>query len=126
MSTVVDGLRYSKEHEWIKVDGNIAYVGVTDFAQDAMGDLVYVDCGTNGSSVSVGDAVAVLESVKAASDVYAPLSGTIVETNDILADTPEAINANAFDNFLFAIEMSDPSELDQLMDAEDYKAFCQQ
>lgn len=126
MSKVVDGLRYSKEHEWIKVDGNVAYIGVTDFAQDAMGDLVYVDCGVSGTSVSAGDAVAVLESVKAASDVFAPLSGTIVETNDSLADTPEAINTNPFDNFLFAIEMSDPSELDGLMDAEDYKAFCQQ
>lgn len=126
MSKVVEGLYYSEEHEWVKVEGNIAYIGITDHAQDAMGDLVYVDCGTVGTEIAAGDAPAVLESVKAASDVYSPLSGTIVEVNETLPDAPETLNNDAFGNFIFALEMSNPSELDALMDAAAYEAFCQQ
>lgn len=126
MSKVIEGLFYSEEHEWIKVEGNVATVGITDHAQSEMGDVVYVDCGVAGGTVAKGDSVAVIESVKAASDVYTPVSGEIVSVNDALADAPESLNADAFGNFLFAIEMSDPSELDGLMDAGAYTAFCAQ
>lgn len=126
MSKVIEGLYYSKEHEWVKVEGNEALVGITDFAQDALGDLVYADCGTVGAAVTAGDAVAVLESVKAASDVYSPVSGTITRVNDDLASAPEKINEDAFGSFLFAIELSDKSELDALMDASAYEEFCKE
>jgi len=126
MSKVVEGLYYSEEHEWVRVEGNIAYIGITDHAQDAMGDLVYVDCGVVGAEIAAGDAPAVLESVKAASDVYCPLSGTVIEVNEALPDAPETLNNDAFGNFIFALEMSNPSELDGLMDAAAYEAFCQQ
>ena len=95
MAKVIEGLYYSEEHEWVKVEGNTAYVGISDHAQDALGDLVYADCGVVDTVVSAGDAVAVLESVKAASDVYTPVSGTIVKVNSGLADEPEKINAVA-------------------------------
>ncbi len=126
MSKVIDGLYYSKEHEWVKVEGKEALIGITDYAQDALGDLVYADCGTVGTTVSAGDAVAVLESVKAASDVYSPVSGTVTRINEDLADAPEKINADAFGNFLFAVELSDKSELDALMDASAYNDFCKE
>ena len=126
MSKVIDGLYYSKEHEWVKVEGNEALIGITDYAQDALGDLVYADCGTVGTAVSAGDAVAVHESVKAASDVYSPVSGTVTRINEELADAPEKINADAFGNFLFAVELSDKSELDSLMDASSYEDFCKE
>lgn len=124
MSKLVKDLYYSEEHEWIKVEGDVAYIGITDYAQDQLGDIVYVDCGTVGANVSVGDAVAVIESVKAASDVYSPLSGEIVKVNESLADAPETVNQDAFGNFLFAVKMSDTSELDALLDADAYASFC--
>ncbi len=124
MSKIVKGLYYSKEHEWVKVDGNEALIGITDFAQDALGDLVYADCGTVGSVVAAGDAVAVLESVKAASDVYSPVSGNVIRINEELADAPEKINEDAFGNYIFAVELSDKSELDSLLDASAYETFC--
>ena len=124
MSKIVNGLYYSKEHEWVKVDGNEALIGITDFAQDALGDLVYADCGTVGSVVTAGEAVAVLESVKAASDVYSPVSGKVIRINEELADAPEKINEDPFGNFIFAVELSDKSELDTLLDAAAYESFC--
>lgn len=124
MSKVISGLYYSKEHEWIKVEGNVAHIGITDHAQEAMGDIVYVDPGQEGASLSAGDAVGVIESVKAASDVFSPLSGTIVKVNEALGDTPEILNEDAFGNFIFALELSDEGELGGLMDSDAYTAFC--
>ena len=126
MSKIVEGLYYSENHEWIKVDGDLATIGVTDHAQGEMGDVVYVDCGTVGALVSKGDAVAVVESVKAASDVYTPVSGEITAVNDELSGEPEKINADAFGAFLFTVKMSDSSQLAGLMNAGEYKAFCQE
>lgn len=124
MAKVIEGLFYSDEHEWVKVDGNIAYIGISDHAQDALGDLVYADCGVADTVVSAGDAVAVLESVKAASDVYTPVSGTVIKVNSELCDEPEKINADPYGCWLFVVEMSDTSELDGLMSAEAYDEFC--
>ncbi|MGI6189002.1 MAG: glycine cleavage system protein GcvH [Clostridiales bacterium] len=121
---VVDGLKYSKDHEWVKVDGNKATVGITDYAQDSLGDIVFVDLPEPGSDVNAGDAPAVVESVKAASDIYSPVSGTIIEVNAELEVSPELINEDPYKNWIMVIEMKDPGELDSLMDTGEYEEYC--
>lgn len=122
---VVEGLFYTEDHEWVKVDGNKAKVGITDHAQHELGDIVYVELPEEDDELSKGDVFGVVESVKAASDSFTPLSGTIVAINEDLEDAPESVNENPYDAWMFEIEMSDLSELDELMDAEAYKAFCE-
>ena len=124
MAKTVEGLYYSESHEWVKVDGNIAIVGITDFAQHAMGDLSYVDMPEVDDEVAAGDEFGAVESVKAASDLYSPVSGTVVEINEELEDAPELLNQDAFANWIMKVEMSDSSELDNLMDAAAYEAMC--
>ena len=124
MAKTVEGLYYRESHEWVKVDGNIAIVGITDFAQHAMGDLSYVDMPEVDDEVAAGDEFGAVESVKAASDLYSPVSGTVVEINEELEDAPELLNQDAFANWIMKVEMSDPSELDNLMDAAAYEAMC--
>ncbi|MBI0434084.1 glycine cleavage system protein GcvH [Roseomonas sp. KE0001] len=117
-------LKFSRDHEWVRLDGNIATIGITDHAQTALGDVVFVDLPEAGRQVAAGDAVAVVESVKAASDVYAPVGGTITESNAALADDPAMVNSAAqSEGWFFRMEVADPSELDALMDAEAYQAF---
>jgi len=123
---VIKGLKYSKEHEWVKVEGNRAIIGITDYAQDSLGDIVFVDLPEVGRDVKVGDAVAAVESVKAASDVYSPVSGTVIEVNADLEASPELINQDPYENWILVLEMSDPGELDALMDAESYERFCEE
>jgi glycine cleavage system H protein len=118
-----DDLRYSKEHEWARTedDGRIR-VGITDFAQDALGDVVYVDLPEPGTQVTAGQAFGEVESTKSVSDVYAPISGTIVERNGALEDTPELVNQQPYgEGWLVAIEAADPSELDALLDGAAYR-----
>jgi len=124
MAKTVEGLYYSESHEWVKVEGNIAIVGITDFAQHAMGDLSYVDMPEVDDEVAAGDEFGAVESVKAASDLYSPVTGTVVEINEELEDAPELLNQDAFANWIMKVEMSDPSELDNLMDAAAYEAMC--
>ena len=124
MAKTVEGLYYSESHEWVKVDGNVAIVGITDFAQHAMGDLSYVDMPEVDDEVNAGDEFGAVESVKAASDLFSPVSGTVVEINEELEDAPELLNQDAFANWIMKVEMSDPSELDNLMDAAAYEAMC--
>ena len=124
MAKTVEGLYYSESHEWVKVDGNIAIVGITDFAQHAMGDLSYVDMPEVDDEFEAGEEFGAVESVKAASDLFSPVSGTVVEVNEDLEDSPELLNEDAFANWIMKIEMSDPSELDNLMDAAAYEAMC--
>ena len=124
MAKTVEGLYYSESHEWVKVDGNIAIVGITDFAQHAMGDLSYVDMPEVDDEVNAGDEFGAVESVKAASDLFSPVSGTVVEINEELEDAPELLNQDAFANWIMKVEMSDPSELENLMDAAAYEAMC--
>ena len=124
MAKTVEGLYYSESHEWVKVDGNIAIVGITDFAQHAMGDLSNVDMPEVDDEVAAGDEFGAVESVKAASDLYSPVSGTVVEINEELEDAPELLNQDAFANWIMKVEMTDPSELDNLMDAAAYEAMC--
>ena len=124
MAKTVEGLHYSESHEWVKVEGNIAVIGITDFAQHAMGDLSYVDMPEVDDELEAGEEFGAVESVKAASDLFCPVSGKVVEINEALADAPELLNDDAFANWIIKVEMSDPSELDALMDAAAYEAQC--
>lgn len=121
MSKVIEGLLYSDSHEWVKVDGNIATIGVSDFAQSEMGDITYVDMPDVDDEVTKGEDFGALESVKASSELYSPVSGTVVEVNEALEDAPELINEDAYANWIIKVEMSDASELDGLMDAAAYE-----
>ena len=123
MSKILEGLKYSESHEWVKVEGNVAFVGVSDFAQKEMGDITYVDMPEEGDDVLAGEEFGALESVKAASDLISPVSGTVVAVNSALEDAPEAINEDAYANWIIKVEMSNPSELDALLDAAAYKAL---
>ena len=124
MAKTIEGLLYSESHEWVKVDGNVAVIGITDFAQHAMGDLSYVDMPEVDDEIEAGEEFGAVESVKAASDLYSPVSGTVVEINEELEDTPELLNQDAFANWIIKVEMSNPSELEKLMDAAAYEEMC--
>ncbi len=124
MAKTIEGLYYSESHEWVKVEGNIAIVGITDHAQHEMGDLSYVDMPEVDDELEKGEEFGAVESVKAASDLYSPVSGTVVEVNEELEDSPELLNQDAFANWIMKVEMSDPSELESLMDAAAYEAMC--
>jgi glycine cleavage system H protein len=116
---------YSKEHEWIRVEGDEATVGITDFAQGQLGDIVFVEVPEAGKQVVKGGEAAVVESVKAASDVYAPVSGEVIEGNQALVDDPALVNSDPEgEGWFFKLRLSDPAELDGLMDADAYKSFC--
>lgn len=113
---------YTEDHEWIDVDGDIGTVGVTDYAQDKLGDLVYVEVPEVGKTLAKGAESAVVESVKAASEVYAPVSGEVIEVNEALADKPELVNSDAEgEGWFYKLKLSDPSELDKLKNKADYK-----
>ena len=117
-------LKYTEEHEWVMVEEDLAVVGITDFAQDALGDVVFVELPEIGTAVEAGKAFGVVESVKAVSDVYAPLTGTIEEVNDDLIDAPEIINTSPYeDGWMVKIRMAEASDADELMDAEAYQAL---
>ncbi len=118
-------LYYTKEHEWIRLEGDVATVGITDFAQAQLGDIVFVEVPSAGTQVTKGGDAAVVESVKAASDVYAPVTGEVIEGNEALVDDPSLVNtAPEADGWFFRLRLADTSELDELMDADQYKAFC--
>ena len=125
MSKLIEGLKYSETHEWVIVEGDIATVGVTDFAQSEMGDITYVDMPEVDDEVSKDEEFGALESVKASSDLVCPVSGTVVENNAALEDAPELINQDPYENWIIKVKMSDPSELDALMDAAAYKAMTE-
>ena len=124
MAKVIEGLYYSESHEYVKVEGNFAYVGITDYAQNALGNIVYVDMPEVDDEVSAEEDFGAVESVKAASDLISPVSGTVVEVNEALEDEPELINKDAFENWIIKVELADKTELDNLMDAAAYEAFC--
>lgn len=115
--------KYTSSHEWVKVDGDVFLVGITDNAQDQLGDLVFVGDVTPGASLKAGDTAAVVESVKAASDIYAPVDGEIVEFNEALDAQPDLINQAAFDTWIFKIRPSNPADVDGLLDADGYAAL---
>ncbi len=125
MGKVIEGLLYSESHEWVKVEGGIALVGITDYAQHALGDLSYVDMPEVGDEIAKGDNFGAVESVKAASDLYSPVSGEVVEINEALEDAPELLNEDAFANWIIKLKVSDATELGSLMDAAAYAAYCE-
>ena len=125
MAKVIEGLYYSESHEFVRVEGNFGFVGITDYAQNALGNVVYVDMPDVDDEVEAGEEFGAVESVKAASDLISPVSGTVVEVNEALEDEPELLNKDAFANWIIKVQLSDSSELDNLMDAKAYEAFCE-
>ena len=124
MAKVIEGLYYTESHEYVKVDGNVGTVGITDYAQHALGNVVYVDMPDVDDEVEAGEEFGAVESVKAASDLNSPVSGKVIEINEALEDKPELINQDAFANWIIKVELSDKSQLDDLMDAKAYEEFC--
>ena len=120
MNKIVEGLLYSESHEWVKVDGNVAIIGVSDFAQSEMGDITYVDMPDVDDEIAAGDEFGALESVKTSSELISPVSGKVIACNDNLEDKPELINEDAYRAWIIKIEMSDKSELDALLSAGAY------
>ena len=127
MSNIPEDLKYAASHEWVRVDEDgVATVGISDHAQDALGDIVFVELPEPGSTVNAKDEVSVVESVKAASDIYSPVSGEIVAVNEELLDAPETVNSSPYENgWFYKIKISDEAELDELMDAEAYSDHCE-
>ena len=124
MAKVIEGLYYSESHEYVKVEGKFAYVGITDYAQNALGNVVYVDLPEVDDEVEADEDFGAVESVKAASDLISPVSGTVVEVNEALEDKPELLNEDPFENWIIKVQLSDTAELDNLMDAQGYEDFC--
>ena len=125
MSKIIEGLYYSESHEFVKVEGNVAFVGITDYAQQQLGDIVYVDMPDVDDEVVKDEEFGAVESVKAASDLISPVSGKVVEVNEALNDNPELVNEDAFGNWIIKVELSDKAELDELMDAAAYEKACE-
>jgi glycine cleavage system H protein len=120
-------LQYSEEHEWVEVEGDIATVGISDYAQEQLGDVVFVELPEVGAEISAGDQIAVVESVKAASEVYSPISGEVIEINDALVDDPSGVNGDAEgEGWFFKMKLSDPTELEELMDSKAYAQFVKE
>lgn len=125
MAKVMEGLYYSESHEYVRVEGDYGFIGISDYAQHALGNVVYVDMPEVEDEVSVGEEFGAVESVKAASDLISPVTGVVVEVNEELEDQPELINSDAYENWIIKVKLSDKSELDSLMDAKAYAAFCE-
>lgn len=123
---IKEGLYYSDEHEWVRVDGENAYIGITDYAQHQLGDIVFVELPDLDSEFDAEENIGVIESVKAVSDMHTPVSGTVTAVNEGLDDAPESLNNNPYEEYIVVIKMSDKSELEKLMDAKGYADFCEQ
>ena len=124
MTKVIEGLYYSESHEYVKVAGNVGYIGITDYAQHALGTIVYVDMPNVDDDVEMDEDFGAIESVKAASDLKSPVSGKVLEVNEALEDDPGLLNKDAFENWIIKVELTDTSELKDLMDAKAYEEFC--
>jgi glycine cleavage system H protein len=125
MSKIIKGLYYTNTHEWVKVEDGFAYIGITDYAQHSLGEIVFVELPEEDDQVTAGDEFSAIESVKAASDVISPVTGTIVMVNDDLEDSPELINEDAFENWIVKVDLEDESELNNLLSAEEYEEICE-
>lgn len=121
---IIEGLKYSKDHEWVKIDGGKALVGITDYAQHSLGEIVYVELPAQGAHFAAGDVLSAVDSVKAASDIYAPMSGTVQRVNEALGDAPEKINTAPYESWIAEISIDDASEADALMNAAEYEELC--
>lgn len=125
MAKLIEGLYYSDSHEFVKVEGEFGYVGITDYAQEQLGNVVYVDMSEEGDNVTAGEEFGAVESVKAASDLLSPVSGEVVEVNAALEDNPELINSDAFANWIIKVKLTNMAELDELLSAADYSKICE-
>ena len=125
MSRVLNDVRYAESHEWVRIEGEFAYVGISDYAQHALGNIVYVDMPEVGDEVEQGEEFGAVESVKAASDLFSPISGEVVEINEALEDAPELVNEDAYENWIMKVKFNDAAELDNLLDAEAYAKICE-
>jgi glycine cleavage system H protein len=123
MSKIIEGLYYAESHEYVRVEGEYGYVGITDYAQHELGNVVYVDMPDVDDDVTAGEDFGAVESVKAASDLISPVSGTVVEVNEALNDNPELVNSDPYENWIIKVQLSDASEVENLMDADAYKAM---
>ena len=125
MAKLIEGLYYSDSHEFVKVEGEFGYVGITDYAQEQLGNVVYVDMPEEGDNVTAGEEFGAVESVKAARDLLSPVSGEVVEVNAALEDNPELINSDAFANWIIKVKLTNMAELDELLSAADYSKICE-
>lgn len=123
---IPENLYYSTDHEWVRVEGEKAYIGITDFAQEHMGDIVFVELPESDTEISAGEQVGVIESVKAVSSMFSPVSGTIIAINEELEDTPELLNEDPYENHILVVQMSDPSDLDALLTPVKYAQLCEE
>lgn len=123
---VLENLKYTKEHEWLKVEGNTAYFGITDYAQHSLGGIVYVELPEEDDELEVGENFLAIESVKAATDVFSPVDGVVLEINEELEDNPELLNKSPYESWIIKLEISDIDQLDSLMSASEYEDFCQE
>lgn len=126
MAKLLENLRYADSHEWVKLEGDIATIGITDYAQHALGNIVYVDMPEVGDEVTAGEEFGAVESVKAASDLFSPVTGEVVEVNEALEDNPELINEDAFANWIMKVRVSDAAEVEALLDAAAYAKICEE
>lgn len=126
MSKILEELRYADSHEWVKLEGDVATVGITDYAQHALGNIVYVDMPEVGDEVTQGEDFGAVESVKAASDLVSPVSGEVIEINEALEDEPELINKDAYEAWIMKVRISDASEIENLLDADAYAKICEE
>lgn len=125
MSKIIDGLKYTEEHEWIQVEGDTATIGITDFAQSSLGDIVFVELPAEGEQLEASNSFGVVESIKSVSDLYTPLTGEVIEKNNTVEEAPESLNEDAFGAWLVKIKISDTSQLDGLMDSKAYQDYCE-
>jgi len=125
MSKIVEGLYYTNTHEWVRVEDEYAYVGITDYAQDSLGEIVFVELPEEEDQVTAGEEFSAIESVKAASDVLSPVTGIIVLVNDDLEDSPQAVNEDPYENWIIKVELEDKTELNKLLNATEYKEICE-
>ncbi|MCH5215047.1 MAG: glycine cleavage system protein GcvH [Muribaculaceae bacterium] len=126
MSKILENLRYSDSHEWVSLDGEVATVGITDYAQHALGNIVYVDMPEVSDEVTAGEDFGAVESVKAASDLISPVSGEVIEINDDLDGQPELLNEDPYANWIMKVKVNDPGEVSNLLDAKDYAKICEE
>lgn len=125
MAKVIEGLYYSESHEYVRIEGEYGYIGITDYAQHELGNVVYVDMPDVDDEVTAGEEFGAVESVKAASDLNSPVSGTVVEVNEALEDQPELLNKDAFGNWIIKVHIDNPDELGNLMNAAQYEKMCE-
>ena len=125
MSKIIEGLYYTTTHEWVKVEDGFGFIGITDYAQESLGEIVFVELPEEDDQVEATGELSAIESVKAASDILSPVTGTIVLVNDELEDSPEMINEDPYENWIVKIELEDKSELQKLLNAEEYKEICE-